>query len=93
MCAISENGMSSALYRMGYKGRATVHGFRRTASTYLNECGKFRPDVIEMQLAHVERNKVRGAYNAAEYLEERRSMLMHWNKVVDQWKTTGALLA
>lgn len=93
MCAISENGMLFALYRMGYKGRATVHGFRRTASTYLNECGKFRPDVIEMQLAHVERNKVRGAYNAAEYLDERRVMMLHWNKAVDQWKSTGALLA
>ncbi len=93
MCAISENCMLSALYYLGYKHKATIHGFRRTASTYLNECGKYRPDVIEMQLAHVERNKVRGAYNAAEYLDERRTMMLHWNKVVDQWKTTGALLA
>ncbi|MFP7570394.1 tyrosine-type recombinase/integrase [Marivita sp. S2033] len=93
MCAISENGMLFALYRMGYKGRATVHGFRRTASTYLNECGKFRPDVIEMQLAHVEGNKVRGAYNAATYMAERRAMLEHWNGVIDQWQATGELLS
>lgn len=92
MCAISENGMLFALYRMGYKGRATVHGFRRTASTFLNECAKFRPDVIEMQLAHVEGNKVRGAYNAATYLKERRQMLEYWNGQVDQWKATGDLL-
>lgn len=92
MCAISENGMLFALYNLGYKGRATMHGFRRTASTYLNESGKFRPDVIEMQLAHVEGNKVRGAYNAAEYLEERRAMMKHWSNVIDVWKLTGDLL-
>ena len=58
--------MLYALYRMGYHGRATVHGFRAMASTALNEMG-FRPDVIERQLAHQERNAVRAAYNRAEY--------------------------
>ena len=53
------------------------HGFRGMASTILNESGKFRPDVIERQLAHVEGSKVRGAYNHAEYLEERTEM-MQW---------------
>jgi integrase len=56
---------------MGYHCRATAHGFRATASTILNEQG-FRPHVIERQLAHVERNKVRAAYHRAEYLPERR---------------------
>jgi integrase len=74
---MSNNTMLYALYRMGYHGRATVHGFRAMASTALNEIG-FRADVIERQLAHQERNAVRAAYNRAEYLNERRAMMKHW---------------
>lgn len=55
----------------------TGHGFRAMASTLLNEQG-FPPDVIELQLAHVERNKVRAAYNRALRLAERRSMMQAW---------------
>lgn len=54
------------------------HAMRGTFSTAANESGKFRPDVIERALAHVERNRVRRAYNAAEYLEERRELLQWW---------------
>lgn len=71
---ISNNTMLFALYRLGYKGRMTGHGFRAVASTVLNEQG-WRPDVIERQLAHCERNEVRGAYNRAEYLQERGKMM------------------
>ncbi|MCW3479547.1 tyrosine-type recombinase/integrase [Neisseriaceae bacterium JH1-16] len=74
---MSENTLSYALGRMGYKGTATPHGFRALASTVLNEEG-FDPDVIERQLAHAERNKVRAAYHRAEYLEERRRMMQWW---------------
>lgn len=74
---MSNNTMPYAMYRMGYHGRATVHGFRAMASTALNEMG-FRADVIERQLAHEEQNAVRAAYNRAEYLAERRSMMNHW---------------
>jgi integrase len=74
---MSNNTMIYALYRMGYHGRATVHGFRAMASTALNEMG-FRPDVIERQLAHQEQNSVRAAYNRAEYLVERRAMMERW---------------
>ena len=74
---MSNNTMLYAMYRMGYHGRATVHGFRAMASTALNEMG-FRPDVIERQLAHQERNAVRASYNRAEYLAERRTMMKHW---------------
>lgn len=74
---ISNNTMLYALYRMGYHGRATVHGFRAMASTALNEMG-FRPDVIERQLAHQEQNAARAAYNRAEYLPERRTMMKRW---------------
>ncbi|MGH6934678.1 MAG: tyrosine-type recombinase/integrase, partial [Methylocella sp.] len=66
---MSNNTMLFAMYRMGFHGRATVHGFRAVASTLLNEMG-FHPDWIERQLAHGERNKVRAAYNHAQYLPE-----------------------
>lgn len=74
---ISENAVLYSLYDMGYKGRLTGHGFRSTASTILNERG-FNADAIERQLAHVEGNRVRAAYNHAEYLTERREMLNWW---------------
>ena len=73
----SENTFLFALYRMGYHGRATGHGFRSLASTTLNEQG-WNPDVIERQLAHRERNKVRAAYNHAQYIEDRRKMMCSW---------------
>lgn len=80
---MSENTMLYALYRMGYHSRATGHGFRSTASTILNEHG-FRPDVIERQLAHSERNSVRAAYNHAQYLPERREMMQWWADFIDK---------
>jgi integrase len=79
---MSYNTMLYALYRLGYHGRATVHGFRAMASTALNELG-FRPDVIERQLAHQEENAVRAAYNRAEYLNERRAMMIKWADYID----------
>jgi integrase len=75
---MSSNTMLYALYRMGYHGRATTHGFRRVASTILNESNLFNRDWIERQLAHVERNEVRRAYNAAEWLPDRRRMMQWW---------------
>ena len=78
----SNNTLLFALYRLGYKGVMTGHGFRAVASTILNESG-FRSDVIERQLAHCERNAVRGAYNRAEYLPERKAMMEWWGNYVD----------
>ena len=86
---MSENAMLYALHRMGYKGRMTGHGFRAVASTILNECG-YRADVIERQLAHSERDKVRAAYNRAEYLPERTKMLQAWADMLDVMRQ-GAL--
>lgn len=54
------------------------HDFRATASTHLHESGRWRAEVIEMQLAHAERNKTRAAYNHAQYLEERRQLMQEW---------------
>ena len=79
---MSNNTMLFALYRMGYHGRATVHGFRGVASTWLNEAG-FPSDWIERQLAHDERNEVRGAYNSAQYLPGRRQMMAAWADHLD----------
>ncbi|HVW74225.1 MAG TPA: integrase arm-type DNA-binding domain-containing protein [Rhizomicrobium sp.] len=85
---ISENTMLYALYRMGYHSRQTTHGLRRCASTILNETGHFEPDWIETQLAHIDQNKVRGAYNAALYLKHRRTMLQWWADFIDRQTTT-----
>ena len=79
---ISANTLLYALYDMGYRDRATVHGFRATASTILNEHG-FKPDVIERQLAHAERNQIRAAYNHAEYMDERREMMQWWSDYLE----------
>jgi integrase len=81
---MSENTMLYALYRMGYHSKATVHGFRTTASTILNETGNFHSDWIERQLSHVEENQVRAAYNAAEYINQRREMLQWWSDYLDE---------
>ena len=79
---ISENAINQVLQRMGYKGKLVGHGFRALASTTLNEQG-FKPDVIERQLAHKERNAVRAAYNRAEYLAERKQMMQQWADYID----------
>lgn len=88
---MSNNTMLFALYRMGYHGRATVHGFRALASTTLNEMN-FNPDWIERQLAHDERNKVRGAYNAAQYLPGRRTMMRQWADYLDGFANEGKIV-
>lgn len=80
---MSENTINAALRTMGYdKTEMTGHGFRTTASTLLNEMG-WTPDAIERQLAHAERDDVRGAYNAAQYLPERVKMMQAWSDYLD----------
>jgi integrase len=81
---ISENTLNAALRRLGYgTDEMTSHGFRSMASTLLNEQG-WHPDLIELQLAHAERNKVRAAYNKAQRLGERRKMMQAWADYLDQ---------
>lgn len=89
VCRMSENTMIFAMYRMGYHSRATVHGFRSTFSTIANESGLWNPDAIERQLAHVPGNVVRSAYNAAQYLPERRKMMEWWNDFLDVKKASA----
>lgn len=84
---MSENTILAALQRLDYPGdKMTGHGFRSMASTLLNEQGWNR-DAIERQLAHGERNKIRAAYNYAEYLVERRKMMQHWADYLDELAT------
>ena len=75
------------IYRMGYRSRATIHGFRSLASSILNESGKWNPDAIERQLAHSEKDQVRAAYNRANYLEERRHMMQWYADHLDELKS------
>lgn len=87
---MSENTVNTALRRMGFdKDTMTGHGFRALASTHLNEMG-WAPDVIERQLAHAERNKVRAAYNRAQYLPERRKMMQAWSDYLDALKDVSS---
>lgn len=79
MLGLSNNTLLFAIYRLGYKGRMTGHGFRSVASTVLNESGKWSRDAIERQLAHRETDQVREAYHRAEYLAERRRMMEWWS--------------
>lgn len=84
---ISDNTLTAALRRLGYAGdEATVHGFRTTASTMLNESG-WSPDLVELQLAHVDKDKVRAVYNKAERLDERRRMMAWWADHLDSLRT------
>jgi integrase len=79
---MSNNTILFALYRLGYKGRMTGHGFRGLASTILHENG-FEDGHIELQLAHQKRNKVAAAYNHAKYLNQRKTMMQWWSDYLD----------
>jgi len=85
---LSENTLNSALARMGYKGIATAHGFRALLSTVANEAG-WDGDVIERQLAHIERNKIRAAYHRSTYTNERARLMQWWADYLDS-RRTGA---
>ncbi len=83
---ITPDSLRTGLRRMGIdKDILTTHGFRHTASTLLNEQG-FNSDAVEKQLSHTERNKIRGIYNHAQYLPERREMMDKWSEYLDRIK-------
>lgn len=90
---MSENTLNQALRRLGYTGEEmTSHGFRAMASTLLNETGKWHPDAIERQLAHVEGNGVRRAYARGEHREERVRMMQSWSDQLDEMRASGKVL-
>ncbi|SFR94399.1 Integrase [Dyella sp. OK004] len=80
---MSENTVNAALHALGYKGQIVAHGFRHMASTALNEAG-WDKDAIERQLAHKDRNRIRGIYNKAQYITERRQMMQAWSDYLDR---------
>jgi integrase len=88
---ISENTVLKVIERLGYKGRMTGHGFRSVASTYLNNLGTIRPDMIEAQLAHGDRDQVRASYNRADYMEYRTAMMQFWADTLDKMQAGGKL--
>ncbi|MDO9083870.1 MAG: tyrosine-type recombinase/integrase [Humidesulfovibrio sp.] len=89
---MSENAVLAALRRMGYeKGEMTGHGFRSMASTILHEQG-WPSDVVERQLAHGERNKVKASYNFAQHLPERRKMMQAWANHLDALREGGKII-
>jgi integrase len=86
---LSENAVLKALRVMGFSAEEmTAHGFRAMASTILYESGKWRSVVIERQLAHMERNEVKAAYNRAEYLTERKNMMQWYADYLDALVST-----
>lgn len=91
---MSENTLNSALRRLGYtKDEVTAHGFRTTASTLLNEMGRWSRDAIERQLAHQEEDDVRRAYmHAAEFWSERVEMMQAWAEYLDELRRQGAIV-
>lgn len=76
---MSEASINQVIKRIGYGGKVTGHGFRHTLSTILHEQG-FDSTWIEIQLAHVDKNSIRGTYNHAQYLKQRRQMLEWYSK-------------
>ena len=87
---ISDNTVNAALRRMGYsKEQMTAHGFRTSASSMLNESGKWNPDGIERALAHMVAGSVRRIYNQSAYWQERVEMAQWWSDYLEQLRAGG----
>ncbi len=81
--------MNQAFRRMGYTtGEVTAHGLRTTASTLLNESGKWSPDAIERSLAHSDKDAVRGIFNRGRYWQERVAMHQWWSDYLDELRSS-----
>ena len=90
---LSENTINQAFRRMGYAaGEVTAHGLRTTASTLLNESGKWSPDAIERSLAHADANSVRAIYNRGRYWDERVAMHEWWSDHLDMLRDGATIL-
>lgn len=84
---MSEASINQVLKRIGYNGKATGHGFRHTMNTIFHEQG-YNTAWIELQLAHVDKNTIRGTYNHAQYLEQRREMLQWYAEYINGLSAT-----
>jgi len=90
--SISENTVLEVIEKIGYKGRQTGHGFRTLFSTWGNskvKDGGWTKDAIELQLSHIDGDKVRGAYNKYQYFDERRALMDAWAKQIEDWEIEG----
>jgi len=85
---VSENTLNCGIRRLGYKDRLTGHGIRATISTALNELG-YNKEWIEAQLSHSDKDQIRAAYNHAQYVEQRRTMMQEWADRLDNWEAEG----
>jgi integrase len=90
---ISENTLGAALRGLGYSSEVHVpHGFRSTASSLLHDLGHLSSD-IELQLAHLDKNQVRGIYNRGQRLAERRKMMQAYSDYLDSLRTGGNVVS
>ncbi len=90
---MSENTVNAALRALGFgQEEMTAHGFRAMAATLLNEIGRFNPDAIERQLAHMENNGVRRAYTRGEYWNERVALMQFWSDELDRLRDGARVL-
>ena len=80
----------AVIKRCGYAGRMTTHGFRSLFSTVVNESNLFNPDAIERQLAHVPQNRIRSAYNRAQYWDERVRLMEWYGEIIKGWMSKSA---
>ena len=93
MRPMSENALNAAFRRMGFGAdEVTAHGLRSTASTLLNESGKWHPDAIERALAHGDSDAVRGAYHRGTYWDERVKMMQWWSDHLDALRNGADVL-
>lgn len=83
--------LRQALKSLGWAGKYSPHATRHTGSTRLNELG-YKPDWIERQLAHAERDQVRGTYNQAEHIADRANMMQQWADLLDAWQQGAAVI-
>ena len=90
---MSENTVNAALRALGFsQEQMTAHGFRAMAATLLNETGRFNPDAIERQLAHMENDGVRRAYTRGEYWDERVTMMQFWSDNLERLRDGAKVL-
>lgn len=88
---LSDGAVNRMMKTLGYAGQQTAHGFRHLVSTALNEHG-FNPDWVERQLAHGDPDTIRGTYNKAHYLDDRRKMMQAWADQLDTMKAGGKVI-
>lgn len=89
--SLSHEALRDVFNRAGYAGKFTPHGTRSTFSTYFNEVGA-NSELIELTLAHKDRDKIRGSYNHAKKLDQRRTLLQEWANLSDAWRAGAQVI-